>query len=654
MERGMRKSILKRMGKKSIIVASMGLLCNSLPTVTDALIIGEYSILPAYTVSGIESGLASGPNGDIWFTDRVNDKIVRVTRSGNVSVFALPPFGQLTGSITSGPDGNIWATKAFNGRILRITPEGVVTEFSVGMDSPGRITAGPDGNLWFTASNLIGQMTTDGELATFSLPTANVTPTGITTGPDGNLWFAETGADQIGRITTDGIITEFPIPTPSAQPVSITSGPDGNLWFTESGKIGRISPDGVITEFPIPTANSYVYGITSGPDGNLWFAVNSRDKIGRITTSGVFLVELSTPSAFSGPQQITAGPDGLIWFTESSTNKIGIISLADVSTYFPLTSGNSWTYQKNGVGGFTRTVSAGIYSINGVSTKLIQYSDGYQAYYTNDSNGVREHREYDPSTATTVTLSPPLIFANSQSKLGFPLGSSGTASGTQGGYPFSFSYSCNSTPEALDFITVPAGKFWAVRIYTSVELGGVLSTQTNWVADGLGAVKTVEGGNTYLMASTNIVRTTPDPFWFNEIFGSEPNTVITSNAVAITGITRPASISITGGEYRIDAGSYTTISGTVSNGETVTVRQISSNSFSNKTFAILTIGGMSTQFGVTTRSGPTAEDLAQVITVLKILSGMQVTMEITDINGDGKIGTEEAIFLLQKAARLRP
>jgi virginiamycin B lyase len=623
----------------------------------DALIIGEYPIFPAYTISGIESGLAAGPKGDIWFTDRVNDKIVRITRSGEVSVFTLPPFGQLTGSITSGPDGNIWATKAFNGRILRITEQGVVTEFSVGMDSPGRITAGPDGNLWFTASNLIGQMTTDGKLTTFPLPTANASPVGITAGPDGNLWFAETGANQIGRITTAGIITEFPIPTPSAQPVSITSGPDGNLWFTESGKIGRISPEGVVTEFPIPTANSYVYGITSGPDGNLWFPVNNRHKIGRITTSGVFLAELSTPSAFSAPQQITASPDGLLWFTESNTNKIGIISLADVSTYFPLSSGNSWTYQKNGAGGFTRTVSAGTYSINGVSTKRIQASDGYQAYYTNDGNGIREHREYDPSTATIVTFTPPLIFANAQSKLSLPLQSSGTASGTQGGYPFSFPYSCSSAIEALDLITVPAGNFWAVRISTSVALGGMSSSQTNWVANGLGALKTLQGGDTYVMTSTSIVRTAPDPFWFNEILGSEPSTVITSNAVVITGITRPAPISITGGEYRIGDGSYTMVSGTVSNGQAITVRQTSSNVFSTKTSASLTIGGVSAKFSVTTRPGPTAEDLAQVILALKILAGMQVTGEvtgITDINGDGKIGMEEAIFLLQKAVRIRP
>jgi NAD-dependent dihydropyrimidine dehydrogenase PreA subunit len=51
------------------------------------------------------------------------------------------------------------------------------------------------------------------------------------------------------------------------------------------------------------------------------------------------------------------------------------------------------------------------------------------------------------------------------------------------------------------------------------------------------------------------------------------NTVITSNAITVAGINTAASISITGGAYAINGGAYTGESGTVSNGETVTVQQ---------------------------------------------------------------------------------
>src|ERR1700731_2568477 len=87
-----------------------------------------------------------------------------------------------------------------------------------------------------------------------------------------------------------GKIIEFPIPTAGSllDFCSITAGPDGALWFTEgnANKIGRITTAGVFTEFPVPTANSFPAGITAGPDGNLWF-VEAIGNIGRITTTGV-------------------------------------------------------------------------------------------------------------------------------------------------------------------------------------------------------------------------------------------------------------------------------------------------------------------------------------------------------------------------------
>jgi streptogramin lyase len=56
--------------------------------------------------------------------------------------------------IATGPDGNLWFTEAANpGRIARITPSGVITEFTTGLtpdSQPVGITAGPDDNVWFT------------------------------------------------------------------------------------------------------------------------------------------------------------------------------------------------------------------------------------------------------------------------------------------------------------------------------------------------------------------------------------------------------------------------------------------------------------------------------------------------------------------------
>ena len=101
---------------------------------------------------------------------------------------------------------------------------------------------------------------------------------------------------------------------------------------------------------------------------------------------------------------------------------------------------------------------------------------------------------------------------------------------------------------------------------------------------------------------------TPDQFTFTDQTGVALSTVITSNTITVSGINTAADISITGGEYKINSGSYTSSSGTVNNGDTVTVRQTSSGSYSTKTNTILTIGGVSDTFSVTTWAAPPLPD----------------------------------------------
>jgi virginiamycin B lyase len=105
----------------------------------------------------------------------------------------------------TGPDGNLWFTEYGSSKIGRMTTAGTITEFPIPTASsqPSWIAPSPDGNLWFIeeTGNKIGRMTTAGVITEFTLPTANSGPEGITSGPDGNLWFAEIDRNKIGRIT---------------------------------------------------------------------------------------------------------------------------------------------------------------------------------------------------------------------------------------------------------------------------------------------------------------------------------------------------------------------------------------------------------------------------------------------------------------------
>lgn len=94
--------------------------------------------------------------------------------------------------------------------------------------------------------------------------------------------------------------------------------------------------------------------------------------------------------------------------------------------------------------------------------------------------------------------------------------------------------------------------------------------------------------------------TTPDPFTFTDQSGVTLNTAVTSNAITVSGINTPSPISIIDGEYSINSGAFTSALGTVSNGDSVSVRQTSSSSYSTTTNATLTIGGVSGSFSVMT------------------------------------------------------
>ncbi|MDP4029239.1 MAG: DUF1566 domain-containing protein, partial [Gallionella sp.] len=98
--------------------------------------------------------------------------------------------------------------------------------------------------------------------------------------------------------------------------------------------------------------------------------------------------------------------------------------------------------------------------------------------------------------------------------------------------------------------------------------------------------------------------TTPDAFSFTAQTGAALSSVATSNTLTVAGINSAAAITIVGGTYKIGSGSYTAAAGTVNNGDTVTLQQTSSGSYSTQTTATLTIGGVSGAFDVTTQAAP--------------------------------------------------
>jgi virginiamycin B lyase len=311
-------------------------------------------VVSNFTGPGINTpvGIATGPDGALWFTNYGNNSIGRIDTSGAVSNYTDPSINSPVG-IATGPDGALWFTNPGTvanptSSIGRISTAGVVTnnftDPSLSLNFQTRITTGPDGAMWFTnyGNNSIGRISTAGVVTNFTGPGVIGVGGGITTGPDGALWFTNNGG-SIGRITTAGAVSIFTDPS-IIGPLGITTGPDGALWFADPGgnSIDRMTTAGVVTNRYTDPSLHGPGEITNGPDGALWFTNYlffgpGIASIGRITTAGV--VSNFTDPSINAPLGITTGPDGAMWFTNYGNNSIGRIDLGS-PTLPPITITN--------------------------------------------------------------------------------------------------------------------------------------------------------------------------------------------------------------------------------------------------------------------------------------------------------------------------
>lgn len=310
----------------------------------------EFALPPSGNIpAGAPSGIAFGPDGNLWFADIATSAIGRITPTGHISEF--PSGLALTGGVVAGSDGNLWFTA--RGYLGRITPDGIVSQFPLTapvpfLSSTLSVTSGPDQNLWFTGSictvrrwwgcgaryAVVGRMSIDGRVTEF----ANANGAGqITTGSDGNLWFTENHA--IGRMATNGtVLNEFQVAMPTVTDAlgGIAAGPDGALWFTRSDQgafgdesIFKVTTAGAMSAMPLSHADASLAGvmaITLGPDANMWFTDSWHNAIGSVTPAGK-ITEYPIPTALSGASAITAGPNGTMWFTENAVGKIGVYQI---------------------------------------------------------------------------------------------------------------------------------------------------------------------------------------------------------------------------------------------------------------------------------------------------------------------------------------
>lgn len=190
--------------------------------------------------------LAMAPDGSIWFTEMMADRISRlvvtsttdyaITRYSHPLLSGGRPYGIVVRS------GTIWVAQTAGDRVTQFTPPATwVHVYVPGLpDEPFQLVPGTTAGVWGTerAGNRISYY----DYGTFaiinphSLSPSGSRPWGLAIDASGRLWFTQWAAGRIGRLIP-GVPAQrdyYSLPLPSLAPTGIAVDSAGMVWAVAS------------------------------------------------------------------------------------------------------------------------------------------------------------------------------------------------------------------------------------------------------------------------------------------------------------------------------------------------------------------------------------------------------------------------------------
>lgn len=269
-------------------------------------------------------------NGDIWYVEAREDKVIRIDpKTSEMTEYELPR-GASPYAVSIDSKGHVWMTGHGIEMLLELDPKvpsmraheppshGFLIHVNVAADDtvwftqpgnnqlvsyrddvgfkeyppptkqsgPGRHDFDKEGNVWFPElyTNKLGEIDIGtGKIREWDLPTPNALPAGVRVDRKDHdaIWVSEPMADKLA-IFRNGKFKEYKIPTVGSVVSTNVTDAEGNVWFTEGGwrgsaggnKLGWLDPrTGKVEEFLLPYENSQPLGIVNGLDGSMWFTL---------------------------------------------------------------------------------------------------------------------------------------------------------------------------------------------------------------------------------------------------------------------------------------------------------------------------------------------------------------------------------------------
>ncbi len=521
-----------------------------------------------------------------------------------------------------------------------------------------RQTASSIADTLTTAILTVGPLSTSFRVITATGPAFNTPPqiqliSGLGTGlrTDGRLLEWDSNGTLVTRSDISGAtrIAKSPLH-------SIALRSDGGVWSWGNNGFGQLGDATTInstTAIPV-TGLSTVTSMATGTDhsvavkadGTVWaWGGNYNSQLGNGTT---------TASAI--PIQVP----GLVGVTA--------IAAGDVHTLALKTDGTVWGWGANGFGELGDGTVVGIRStpvqVTGLSNvTAIAAASHYSLALKSDGTlwawGNNGYGQFANGTMTNSSVPLQVTALNGVGSIAagathvVALKTDGTvwtwgrnANGQLGDGTFNSSLVPVQVTGLANVATVAAGVISSAAIMPDGSVYG-------W--GGTGASSSVVPG--LVLGGAGTINLDANATTFTSRVGLPLNNVVQSNTLVITGIANGSAISVTGGNYRIDAGAFTAAAGLINDGQSLTLRQTSAATCGTTTLVTVTIAGLAggpRSFSVTTLSCDTTPNpLASLDAQVNVpLSSVRTsnTISVSGINGPTPISVAGGEYSIGCAA----
>lgn len=166
-----------------------------------------------------------------------------------------------------------------------------------------------------------------------------------------------------------------------------------------------------------------------------------------------------------------------------------------------------------------------------------------------------------------------------------------------------------------------ADGYWSITLALpnqTAELDFVVTNGSLWDNNG--------GADWRIPVSSKILCDNPADFSFTPATNVALNSIQTSNTVTISGLSCAANISIIGGEYSLNGAAYTSIPGTINNGQTLRLRQTAPSTENTTSTATVKVGVDTISFSVSTLSSSRCSNAITCSQPLQPQAGKPVTI----------------------------